>query len=64
MRRIFALIFAAAHFSVQPEQSDTIDSYTLTSERLWASSASVLALVGVVIGGLAVARPTRRFDAV
>jgi hypothetical protein len=60
MRRTFALIFAAAPFSVQPEQSDTVGPYTLTSDRLWASSAAVLALVGVVIGGLALARSANR----
>jgi hypothetical protein len=32
----------------------------LTSRRLWATIASLLALVGVVIGGLALARPASR----
>jgi hypothetical protein len=35
--------------------------YGLTPRRLWATTAAVLALVGVVIGGLAVARPASRF---
>ncbi len=33
----------------------------LTSRRLWATTIAVLALVGVVIGGLALARPAGRF---
>jgi hypothetical protein len=35
--------------------------YGLTPRRLWATTAAVLALVGVVIGGLALARPASRF---
>ena len=33
----------------------------LTTRRLWATTAAVLAVAGVVIGGLAVARPASRF---
>jgi hypothetical protein len=57
MHQTFALILAAAHVSVQPE---AVGPYTLTADRLWASSAAVLALVGVVIGGLALARSAGR----
>jgi len=35
--------------------------YGLTPRRLWATTAAVLAVAGVVIGGLAVARPASRF---
>ena len=35
--------------------------YGLTLRRLWATTAAVLAVAGVVIGGLAVARPASRF---
>src|SRR5262249_44355400 len=35
--------------------------YGATPRRLWATTAAVLALVGAVIGGLALARPTSRF---
>ena len=35
--------------------------YGLTPRRLWATAAMVLALVGVVIGGLALIRPGSRF---
>src|SRR5262245_41991887 len=35
--------------------------YGLTPRRLWATTAAVLALVGVVIAGLALTRPASRF---
>jgi hypothetical protein len=35
--------------------------YGVTPRRLWATTIAVVALVGVVIGGLALARPTSRF---
>jgi hypothetical protein len=35
--------------------------YGLTPRRLWATTVVVLALAGVVIGGLALARPDSRF---
>jgi hypothetical protein len=35
--------------------------YGLTPRRLWATAVAVLALVGAVVGGLALARPTSRF---
>ena len=35
--------------------------YGLTARRLWATATAVLALVGVVIGGLALARSASRF---
>src|SRR5262249_28522999 len=69
MKRIFTLILAAlaaaalfgglvhavlvaAHVSAPA--ATTV--YGLTPQRLWATTATVLALVGVVIGGLALAR--------
>ena len=57
MIRTFALILAAALVSVQ---SAAVDAYTPTADRLWATTAAVLALVGVVIGGLALARSAGR----
>ena len=57
MKGTFALILAAAHVSVQQA---AVDAYTLTADRLWATTAAVLALVGVVIGGLALARSAGR----
>jgi hypothetical protein len=35
--------------------------YGLTPQRLWATTVAVLSLVGVVSGGLALARPASRF---
>jgi hypothetical protein len=74
MRRTFALILAAlaaaalfgglvhavlvaAHVS-EPAATTV---YGLTPRRLWATTVAVLALGGVVLGGLALARPARRF---
>ena len=74
MKRTFAIILAAlaaaalfgglvhavlvaAHLS-EPAATTV---YGLTPRRLWATTADVLALVGVIIGGLALARPASRF---
>ena len=74
MKRTFAIILAAvaaaalfgglvqavlvaAHVS-EPAATPV---YGVTPRRLWASTAAVLALVGVVIGGLALGRPASRF---
>jgi len=74
MKRTFAIILAAlaaaalfgglvhamlvaAHVS-EPAATTV---YGLTLRRLWATTAAVLALVGVVIGGLALGRPASRF---
>jgi uncharacterized membrane protein len=74
MKRTFALVLAAlaaaaifaglvhtvlvaAHVS-QPAGTTV---YGLTPRRLWATTVTVLALAGVVTGGLVLARPARRF---
>src|SRR5438105_15538624 len=74
MKRTFAMILAAlaaaalfgglvyavlvaAHVS-EPAATTV---YGLPPRRLWATTAAVLALVGVVIGGLALALPASRF---
>ena len=74
MKRTFAIILAAlaaaalfgglvyavlvaAHVS-EPAATTV---YGLTPRRLWATTVAVLALVGVVIGGLALCRPASRF---
>jgi uncharacterized membrane protein len=49
-------VLVAAHLS-EPAATTV---YGLTARRVWASMAAVLALVGVVIGALALARPVRR----
>src|SRR6266581_6479096 len=74
MKRTFAIILAAlaaaalfgglvhavlvvAHVS-EPAATTV---YGSTPRRLWATAAALLALVGVAIGGLALARPASRF---
>jgi hypothetical protein len=74
MKRTFALILAAlatvALFGalvqavlVAAHVSEPVATtvYGLTSRRLWATTVAVLALVGVLIGGLALNRPANRF---
>lgn len=51
---------AAAHASVQPTAAGAAD---MSAGRLGASLAGVLGLIGVITGGLALARPTGRFGA-
>jgi hypothetical protein len=73
MKRTFALVFvglgAAVLFvglvhamlvatGVSEPTATTV--YGLTSRRFWATTAGALALVGVVVGGLALARSVRR----
>ncbi|MEV4108444.1 DUF6223 family protein [Nonomuraea sp. NPDC049695] len=48
---------AAAHVLVQ---QDPVSAYTMTTGRLWSLVAVALGLVGVVIGGLALARSAGR----
>lgn len=50
-------ILLAAHASAQPA---AVDTYALTTGRLVGTVAGLVALIGVVIGGLALARSTRR----
>jgi Family of unknown function (DUF6223) len=50
-------VLVAAHVS-EPAAATV---YGLTPRRVWATTVAVLGLVGVVIGGLALARPTSRF---
>jgi hypothetical protein len=50
-------VLVAAH--VAEPAATTV--YGLTPRRLWATTVVVLALVGVVIGGLALVRPASRF---
>src|SRR5215510_3760883 len=74
MKRTFALILAvvaaAALFgglvhavlvAAQVSEPAASTVYGLTSRRLWATAVAVLALLGVVIGGLVLARPASRF---
>ncbi len=50
-------VLVAAH--VSGPFANTV--HGLTPRRLWATTVAVLALIGVVIGGLALARPASRF---
>jgi hypothetical protein len=50
-------VLVAAHVS-EPAATTV---YGMTPRRLWATAVVVLALVGVVIGGLALVRPASRF---
>lgn len=50
-------VLVAAHLS----EPATTTVYGLTPRRLWATTAAVLALVGVISGALALARPASRF---
>ena len=52
-------VLLAAHLS-EPAATTV---YGLTLRRLWATTVTVLALVGVVIGGLALPRTASRFGA-
>jgi hypothetical protein len=53
-------VLAAAHLA-EPAATTV---YGLTPRRLWATMVAVLGLLGVVIGGFALARPVGRFGAV
>jgi len=55
MKHTFELILAAVQAFVHPA---AVDPFTLTTRRLWATTAAVLALVGVIIGRLALTRST------
>jgi Family of unknown function (DUF6223) len=55
--RPIRVVLVVAHVS-EPAATTV---YGLTPRRLWATMAAVLALVGVVIGGVALARPAGRF---
>jgi len=76
MKRTLALILVAAAaaalfgglvhavlVAAQVSEPAATTVYGLTLRRLWAATVAVLAVVGVVIGGLALARPASRFIA-
>ncbi len=44
----------------ESHQTSVVSAYTLTPKRIAASTAAVVALIGAVIGALALARSTRR----
>jgi hypothetical protein len=58
---LFAGLVHAVLVIAQVSEPAASTVYGLTARRFWASTGAVLALVGVVSGGLALARPTSRF---
>ena len=58
---VFAGLVHAVLVAAQVSEPATITVYGLTPRRLWATTVALLALVGVIIGGLALARPGSRF---
>jgi hypothetical protein len=60
-----AALFAGLIYGVlvagQVSEPAAITVHGSTTRRLWATSVALLALAGVVLGGLALARPTGRF---
>jgi hypothetical protein len=58
---LFAGLVHAVLVAAQVSEPAAITVYGLTARRLWATTVVVLALVGVVVGGLAVGRPAGRF---
>lgn len=51
---------AAPAFAQVSDQPGTVPAYTLTPERITASSAVLVALIGAIIGGLALVRSAHR----
>jgi hypothetical protein len=58
---LFAVLVHAVLVAAHVSEPTAIAVQGLTARRLWATVAAVLALAGVVIGGLALARPGRGF---
>lgn len=56
MEQTFAHFLASAHASLLQQ---IVGPNTMTTDRFWATTAAVLALVGVVIGGLSLVRAGR-----
>jgi len=58
---LFAGLVYAVLVAARVSEPAATTVYGLTPRRLWATTVAVLALVGVVIGGLALAHPVGRF---
>jgi len=58
---LFAGLVHAVLVAAHVAEPATTTVYGLTPRRLWATTVAALALVGVIIGGLALARPASRF---
>jgi Family of unknown function (DUF6223) len=58
---IFGVLVHAVLVAAHVSEPAATTVYGLTFRRLWASAVAVLAVVGVVLGGLALARGASRF---
>ena len=58
---LFGVLVHAVLVAARVSEPAATTVYGLTPRRLWATAVAVVALVGVVIGGLALARPASRF---
>lgn len=56
MNQTFAFLLVTTSISMQQQ---AVNPMTLTTDRLWASLAAGLGLVGAVIGGMAISRSAR-----
>jgi hypothetical protein len=59
---LFAGLVHTVLVAAQLSEPAVTTVYGMTPRRLWATTVMVLALVGVVIGGLALRRSARRID--
>jgi hypothetical protein len=59
---MFAALVHAVLLAAHVAEPAATTVYGLTVRRLWATAAALLGLAGVVIGGLALARPLSRFS--
>jgi Family of unknown function (DUF6223) len=58
---LFGGLVHAVLVAAQVSEPAATTVYGVTPRRLWATTVALLALVGVVIGALALARPASRF---
>jgi hypothetical protein len=58
---LFGLLVHAVLVAAHVSEPSATTVHGLTPRRLWAGLVAALALVGVIIGGLALARPASRF---
>jgi len=58
---VFAALVHTVLVAANVSEPAATTVYGLTPRRLWATTVAALALLGVVVGGLALARPLGRF---
>jgi uncharacterized protein DUF6223 len=59
---VFAALVHAVLVTAHVSEPAATTVYGLTARRLWATTVALLALVGVIIGALALRRPAGRID--